>query len=137
MIHSLIKKWWALKLGPSEADEYMDKSTGFVGVQLRDCFGLRIGYCWMQRLEDPSVFRLSDLIVQKDWRSRGVGRLLLGKALAYAKFQGAKRVVGSVVPNDFRQAPWIMGWYERLGFSICPPTPADLPHAVARIERAV
>ena len=137
MITSIFKTWWALKLGPRSPDEFMDKDSGIVGVQLRDCFGLRIAYCWMQRLEDPSEFQIADFMVNKDWRSRGVGRLLLGKALAFAKFHGGKRVVGSVVPNDFRQAPWIMDWYERLGFSICPPTPEDLPHAVARIERAI
>ncbi len=137
MITSIFKKWWALKLGPSEADEYLDKSTGFVDVQLRDCFGSRIGYCWMQRLDDPSVFRISDFMVQEDWRSRGVGRLLLEKALSYAKFQGGKRVVGFVTRHDFRQAPWIMDWYERCGFSVGPPTSEDLSIAFARIERAI
>ena len=137
MITSYIKKWWALKRGPSEVDEFMDKDSGFVDVQILDCFAARIGYCWMQRMDDPSVFRISDFMVQKDWRSRGVGRLLLEKALAYAEFQGCKRVVGFVTRHDFRQSPWIMDWYERFGFSVGPPTSEDLPIAFARIERAL
>lgn len=55
---------------------------------------------------------VTDLVVREEWRSRGVGRMLLAEAERLSREAGCKRlVIGALVANDRAE-----GAYRALGF---------------------
>ena len=48
---------------------------------------------------------VTDLVVQEEWRGRGIGRMLLAEAERLTREAGARLVIGALVANDRRSAP--------------------------------
>lgn len=61
--------------------------------------------------EDKGMAVIHDLVVHKDRRGEGLGRLLLEEAVAEAKRMGADAVRLSAEPGS-----WAEEWYKRHGF---------------------
>lgn len=52
------------------------------------------------------------------YRGRGLGKVLAREVLAHAQKKGVKRISGWVPKNDLDATPWLLTWYENLGFTI-------------------
>lgn len=59
-----------------------------------------------------SAILLEDMIIHKEYRSKGAGSLLLGHAMAYARKQGYLRIT---LLTD--RVPSAVGFYEKHGFT--------------------
>jgi len=89
-----------------------------------------VGFAHVELLE-PNVAHLHELDVHPDHGRRGLGTRLVEHVCSWAAAQG---FVG-VTLTTFRDVPWNMPFYVRLGFEIVPP--ADLSpalHAVVADE---
>ncbi|WP_048203426.1 KEOPS complex subunit Pcc1 [Methanocaldococcus infernus] len=100
-------KWYFKWLMKRDEDgflvlEYCNKPIGFIGV---DCN-------WVSNIEKREVAEIHEIFVDPDYRGRGFGKLLINKAIEYAKKRGRDFIelwVG--VENKEGQK-----FYERLGF---------------------
>jgi ribosomal protein S18 acetylase RimI-like enzyme len=86
-----------------------------IAVLVADLSGQVIGYSYAavegydyMALRGPAGV-LHDVIVDPEHRGRGVGRLLLGAALAYLKSRGAPRVVLSTAERNERAQRFFAG----------------------------
>ena len=53
-----------------------------------------------------------------NYRGRGLGKALAREVLRRAQYKGVKRIRGWVTKNDLDTTPWLLTWYERLGFTV-------------------
>ena len=70
----------------------------------------------------------------QSYRGRGLGAALLRFLIGLARERGIKRIRGSVVQQDVEETPFLLTWYKKNGFQVLPPTPEELPHAIARVQ---
>ncbi len=84
---------------PSEASSFWEP-VGFVSVHKE------WEHAWQQAAE------LHEVVVSKDHQGRGIGRMLMERAIEYAKAAGKRRLALWVGENNQRA----IDWYQRLGF---------------------
>ena len=93
----------------SERDLYDAQCDGLLWVALHD--DAPVGFAHL-RLTEPNAVHLQELDVHPDHGRRGVGRRLVGAVCGWA----AERGLESVTLTTFRDVPWNMPFYARLGF---------------------
>ncbi|HST06924.1 MAG TPA: GNAT family N-acetyltransferase, partial [Gemmatimonadaceae bacterium] len=96
------------------------QSAGQLWVAIAD--DVPVGFAHVEILE-PGSAHLHELDVHPDHGRRGVGTRLVRTVTAWAAASG----YGSVTLSTFRDVPWNMPFYSRLGFEAIPPqslTPA-------------
>lgn len=101
---------------------------GHLWVALAD--DVPVGFAHVRILE-PDVAHLNELDVHPDHGRRGLGRRLVMAVCAWAAAAGHR----SITLSTFRDVPWNMPFYSRLGFEVIPAE--DLGpalHAVVRDE---
>ncbi len=86
-----------------------------------------VGTCAAIRVSD-SAFELAKLAVSPSAQGRGIGRILAGEAIRFAREAGATTIVLS---SNSALVPAIR-LYESLGFAHAP-LPADIPYATADV----
>ncbi len=86
-----------------------------------------VGTCAAVRVSD-SAFELAKLAVSPSVQGRGIGRILAGEAIRFAREAGATTIVLS---SNSALVPAIR-LYESLGFAHAP-LPADIPYATADV----
>jgi GNAT superfamily N-acetyltransferase len=67
-------------------------------------------------VHEPGVAHLEELDVHPEHGRRGLGRWLVATVCAWA----VQRGYGAVTLTTFRDVPWNMPFYERLGFAVVP-----------------
>jgi putative acetyltransferase len=104
---------------PAEEEQLADPQKHFLdcGGQIFVALhnGQVVGTCAVipHRLD---AFELAKLTVSPEFRGQGIARRLVQRCIAYAREQGAKRVI--LVSNS--QLRVALGLYESLGFRYCP-----------------
>lgn len=56
--------------------------------------------------------------VEWDYKNRGLGTALVRAAIKYARRRGVSQLRGEVIQRDFRQSPFLLAWYTKLGFTV-------------------
>jgi len=85
-----------------------------------------VGFAHVEVLE-PTAAHLEEVDVHPEHGRRGIGRRLVMAVCAWAATKGYK----AVTLTTFRDVPWNMPFYARLGFEVIPP--ADLSPALLRV----
>jgi len=122
----------SLYLGVQKIDESYQR--GLLTVDALDFKGKRVGYCWVTRPKNSQILKLADIIVEKDWRSKGTGTLLMQRTLNWARRLKARKIEGYITASDFKETPWVIEWYRSFGFRILPPVAEDHSEAICRLE---
>lgn len=84
----------------------------------------------------PCLAFLALLGVQRrtrSFRGQGVGSLLMETLIALAGPRGVREVWGSVTQHDIDETPFLLSWYERLGFAVRAPDGECIGNAVKKI----
>ena len=111
----------------AEEDLSQAQGDGLLWVALRD--DRPIGFAHLRLLE-PDAVHLQELDVHPDHGRRGVGTRLVAAVCAWAYH----RRHGLVTLTTFRDVPWNMPFYARLGFEEIPPN--DVSSAIRSILEA-
>ena len=103
-------------LAETSSQEQLERaqSQGHLWVALED--NLPVGFAHVELLE-PGVAHLAEIDVHPDHGRRGLGRRLVMAVCAWAAADGYE----SVTLTTFRDVPWNMPFYARLGFEVIPP----------------
>jgi GNAT superfamily N-acetyltransferase len=107
----------------SQEDLRDAQRRGHLWVALAD--GVPVGFAHVEVLE-PAAAHLEEIDVHPDHGRRGLGARLVMAVCAWAASEGYR----SVTLTTFRDVPWNMPFYARLGFEVIPPEelgPALLP----------
>jgi GNAT superfamily N-acetyltransferase len=86
----------------------------FVAESMNRIVGVLSFHCIPLFHADGSLGRITSLVVAPDYRQRGVGRLLVGAAEAFARTHGCSRV--EVTSGDHR--PDAHAFYQHLGYRL-------------------
>jgi len=70
---------------------------------------------------------------KRSYRRRGLGTLLLQRAVACAQEMGLHQIHGSIVKHGLASNPRILEWYRQNGFTVQEPTSAEIRGAFARV----
>ena len=118
--------------------EYVITDEDDLDVEVR-LDGRRVGYLWC--LRDGDRLKLADLRIDEDkFRHQGYGSGLLRFVLDRANALGIQEVWGVVTADDVRNTPYLLTWYERLGFAVSnaqPESDPDLKGGPAAIKKIV
>ena len=101
-------------------------SQGHLWVALAD--DVPVGFAHVEVLE-PAVAHLEEIDVHPDHGHRGIGTKLVLAVCAWAETVGNR----AVTLTTFRDVPWNMPFYTRLGFDVIPPA-ALSPALLAVVE---
>ena len=116
----------------------------------------RVGYCWCEQRGDRLY--ISDLKVESehlthwpflchlpvisrfacskiDFRHRGIGSRLINRIISEAAAAGVREVWGSVTQSDIDQTPFLLQWYERMGFVVSEPDHECVATAAKKITK--
>jgi GNAT superfamily N-acetyltransferase len=99
----------------SEAELALAQRRGELWVALAQ--GRPVGFAQVDRLEGTAA-HLKEIDVHPEHARRGLGRRLVATVSEWATAQG----FSSITLTTFRDLPWNMPFYERLGFVEIPPT---------------
>mgnify|MGYP003594424609 CR=1 FL=1 len=66
-------------------------------------------------------------------RGHGIGKCLLDEFLKTAREEAISEVWGSVTQDDIQQTPYLLDWYQRLGFTISEPDGECIETAAKKI----
>jgi hypothetical protein len=80
------------------------------------------------------MFFLNWISRPMDLRGRGIGTMILKRVLSEAAAVGCTEVWGSVVRHDILEAPTLLAWYERNGFSVSEPDAECLANATKKVR---
>lgn len=81
-----------------------------------------------QDQQQSHIWMLWSVRIDKRYRKRGLGTLLVHAVIRRAKLAGAQELQAEVAFNDANTQPFLLPWYEQLGFTIAPvPLPDPLP----------
>ncbi|MFZ3006835.1 MAG: GNAT family N-acetyltransferase [Phenylobacterium sp.] len=95
------------------------------GVWVAEDDGVVAGFISTEPLAD--AFHILELAVGHDQQRKGIGRALMGGALAEARTAGFR----AATLTTFRTIPWNGPFYARLGFEILDEPPASLAEILA------
>lgn len=98
----------------SQADLEKARRLGHLWVALVS--DVPVGFAHVEILE-PGVAHLEEIDVHPEHGRRGVGRRLVTTICDWAEAAG----YGSITLTTFRDVPWNMPFYARLGFEVIPP----------------
>ncbi len=98
----------------SQEDLKDAQSHGHLWVVLAD--DVPVGFAHVEVLE-PTVVHLEEIDVHPEHGRRGLGRRLVMAICVWAATAGYR----SVTLTTFRDVPWNMPFYARLGFEVIPP----------------
>jgi len=103
----------------SEADLEQAQSHGHLWVALAD--DRPVGFAHVEVLE-PGAAHLEEIDVHPEHGRRGLGRRLVMAICEWARTAGYQ----SITLTTFRDIPFNMPFYERLGFEVIPPIEISL-----------
>jgi len=70
----------------------------------------------------PEIAFLKRMVLQKDYRKRGLGKQLLDTAIDFAKKCGYKKLYAGTVEKN----PNAISFYKHLGFTLCDDVPIGI-----------
>ncbi len=77
---------------------------------------------WLHAVRTGGRLLLGDIVLENlKYKGQGIGRRLLDAFVKTAQEEGISEVWGSVTQEDIQQTPYLLDWYQRLGFTISDP----------------
>ncbi len=101
---------WAPAWQPSSSEELVEAAQQAALFVIAPVDGPPCGYLWMEPLEGAG--QIAELAVTRAHGRKGLGRLLLATAEAWA----ARRGFAALTLTTFRDVPWNAPFYGRCGF---------------------
>jgi acetyltransferase len=104
-------------LSPHLLDQLMNidysRSMAFVATIEQDGGERFIGLARYGETDEPGVVELG-VTVTDEWQRRGIARLLMSELMRFADWRGVRRIVGSVLPENYA----MLALARRLGFTV-------------------
>lgn len=69
----------------------------------------------------------------ESFRGRRIGTTMLEHFLGWCREMKFHESFGSIVQQDLDESPWLLEWYRRHGFEVCPPDDRCLRNAVCMV----
>jgi len=110
VLQVLKEVWKITKIGDETLRIWMENNYNFVAEQRGSIIGVITLHTQIKLIRDGGISGfIEDLAVKEQHRGRGIGKLLVGKALEKAQEIGCYKVVLSCFPERIK-------FYERCGF---------------------
>ena len=107
--------WYWYSERSSDVDSYTLNLKRFRSVL--DDTALSIAWISLARSKDtPFLWWIRD--VRSHDQQRGLGTILVRAAITFVQKRGALQLKGSVIETDAEERPFLLSWYNKLGFTV-------------------